>query len=732
MNSVSVLFFGMFLITGVIYLYLGGYILYGNIKANINKIFALSTCALAIWAFSFAFEVIAVDYSNALLWRKVAALGWGTFYAFMLNFFIVLLKNSSISKSNNRRFDWKYILLYIPAVISVYMFGIFSEISTQFYNLQKTQFGWRNIAGDSVWDKFFYSYYISYCLFGLVLLVVFSRRTSLIREKKQANIIVTSLILSFVLGSITDVVLDYFTNINLPESGVIFLLIPTIATWFTIRKHGTKTISLGTVSEDILVRMREGLLLMDSNGLVISTNKSFLTLTGFSQDDIIGKKPIQFIKSFDNKEFTNSIWNILLDSDIDGAESLITLKNGITIPVIISSTRITNQWAEIIGIVCIITNLTEVKARENELLITKKELEIALSNANVAIEAKTQFLATISHEIKTPMNTIIGMSYLTSTTPLSGQQKEYIGKIQKSAGSLLEIVNNILGFSKIESGKVDLDFSEFDIDIELSKTIGRFSDLIYEKGLMMLYHFPKDMPQNVIGDVAKFNQVISILVDNAIKFTEKGEIEISISEESRDFESIFIQILVRDTGIGVLEGDREKIFENFTQADSSTKRQFGGIGLGLAIAKKYIELMGGKIWLESQAGVGSKFFFTLSFKLVKNKQRNHHIHIDKVEEKNKKDNQPLHENTSLTIPVNDASLSEGERAKNENVKEFDEIIQLLSIGDVSAIKKFNQMKDPLKNYMNDENINTVKSLIRKYEFDEAVFILKEVLYGEGR
>ena len=265
------------------------------------------------------------------------------------------------------------------------------------------------------------------------------------------------------------------------------------------------------------------------------------------------------------------------------------------------------------GFLGVMTDITELKQKE-------KDLEEALIQANAATEVKSLFLANMSHEIRTPMNAIIGMSYLALKTETDQKQQEYLQYINSAATSLLGIINDILDFSKMESGKMELEQIEFDLDTVVISSLNLLSQKAYEKQLEILYRHSLELPHYLIGDPLRLGQIITNLVSNAIKFTNRGEIEIDIKEETRDANRICLSFMVRDTGIGILEESQHKLFEAFTQSDSSTTRQFGGTGLGLTICQRLVEMMEGKIWVESEFGNGSKFCFTAWFYFNKEQQ----------------------------------------------------------------------------------------------------------------
>ena len=275
--------------------------------------------------------------------------------------------------------------------------------------------------------------------------------------------------------------------------------------------------------------------------------------------------------------------------------------------------KISERPTEAGGIVGVFTDITEVKDREAKLQELVESLAEARDVAQRATVAKSQFLANMSHEIRTPMNGVIGMSNLLLETHLTPEQMDFARTINESAESLLTVINDILDYSKVEAGKLELERLPFHLRGCVESALDLVAMAAARKGLDLAYFIEPDVPDTIISDESRLRQVLLNLINNAVKFTEKGEVVLTVAAEPTSAAEGQCRLMfsVRDTGIGIPKDRQGALFQSFTQADATTTRRFGGTGLGLAISRRLVDLMGGRIWLESVEGQGTTFRFTL-------------------------------------------------------------------------------------------------------------------------
>jgi PAS domain S-box-containing protein len=335
----------------------------------------------------------------------------------------------------------------------------------------------------------------------------------------------------------------------------------------------------------------------DSEGTIEYVNPHFSKTTGYSYDEAIGNNPRILKSGTMSTAFYEELWETIKAGNNWQGEFENKKKNGEIYSENSSISPIKNEFGEITHYVAVKEDITELKN--------------AKEAAESATQSKSQFLATMSHEIRTPMNAIIGLSNLALKTKLDPKQLDYLVKIDRSAIALLGIINDILDFSKIEAGKLNIENVDFDLESVLNTVSNLNSQKAQDKGLEFAIQVDHDVPFYLVGDSLRIGQIITNFCSNSVKFTHEGEIVVNVKlKEKLADEKLLIQFSVQDSGIGLTPEQQAKMFQEFSQADSSTTRKYGGTGLGLAISKRLAEMMGGTTWVESEYGKGSTFFFS--------------------------------------------------------------------------------------------------------------------------
>jgi PAS domain S-box-containing protein len=380
---------------------------------------------------------------------------------------------------------------------------------------------------------------------------------------------------------------------------------------------------LAEYSRSLIEASLDPLFTISPNGLITDMNQASLQILDRSREQLMGT---EFLSYFTEPEKAKAGYEQIF---IKGfvTDYPLTMIDGKLTDVLFNGSLYKDGKGKVLGAVVVARDVTEQKRIAKELTEAKVFAELATIIAEEAqakaeeatriakdaVKAKQQFLSNMSHEIRTPMNAIIGFTKVILKTDLTAKQKEYLTAIKMSGDALIVLINDILDLAKVDAGKMIFEKTPFKLSASISAMLHLFESKIEEKNLLLIKEYDENIPDVLIGDPVRLHQIILNLVSNAVKFTNKGQIKVSIKMVNQDDNKVTIKFSVTDTGIGIINNKKAKIFENFQQASSGTSRLYGGTGLGLAIVKQLVENQGGKIEVESKIDVGSEFSFTLAF-----------------------------------------------------------------------------------------------------------------------
>ncbi len=366
---------------------------------------------------------------------------------------------------------------------------------------------------------------------------------------------------------------------------------------------------------------------INPDGKITDMNNASVNITGVSREMLIGSN---FIEYFTEPKKAREVYQEVFAKGFV-ADYPLTIRDGKLTDVLFNGSVYTDEMGHVLGAVVVARDITEQKriaTALNEAIVfaemateiaqeAKNKAESSTLTAENAVKAKQQFLSNMSHEIRTPMNAIIGFTKVLLKTELTPKQKEYLTAIKMSGDALIVLINDILDLAKVDAGKMTFEQVPFKLSVSIAAMLHLFESKIWEKNLLLIKEYDKRIPEVLLGDPVRLHQIILNLVSNAVKFTSKGNITVSVRLLSEDDNQVNVEFAVSDTGIGIPASKMDKIFDNFQQASSGTSRLYGGTGLGLAIVKQLVEPQGGKVVVTSVENKGSTFSFNLSFKKTK-------------------------------------------------------------------------------------------------------------------
>ncbi|MFH2143266.1 MAG: ATP-binding protein [Bacteroidota bacterium] len=376
-------------------------------------------------------------------------------------------------------------------------------------------------------------------------------------------------------------------------------------------------------SLSLIEASRDPLITISTEGKITDMNEAFVNITEMTREKLTGT---DFFNNFTDSQKASEVYQEVFEKGFV-ADYPLTIMDGKLTDVLFNGSVYKDEKGNVLGAVVVARDITEQKRIEKELIEAKVFAELAAeiaigakSNAENAtqiaedaVKSKQQFLSNMSHEIRTPMNAIIGFTKVLLKTDLSAKQKEYLSAIKMSGDALIVLINDILDLAKVDAGKMIFEQIPFKMALSIAAMIHLFETKILEKNLELIKEYDDKIPEVLVGDPVRLHQIILNLISNAVKFTSKGSITVSVRLLTEDEEKATVEFEVSDTGIGISEDKIKNIFENFQQATSKTSRLYGGTGLGLSIVKKLVEPQGGTISVKSKIDVGTTFSFILSF-----------------------------------------------------------------------------------------------------------------------
>ncbi len=546
--------------------------------------FAGLMMSMAFWTLCYTLEISLIELPSKAFWTNLMYIGITGVPAFWLIF--------TKQYSGEQGFPWKWLLIEpLLTILMAWTNPWHGLLHQRRYIETLVNFDILLVEhGSFFWIHTAYSYVL--LVWGSVLLV---RRLIRVPQLYRSQTIAILLGLLSPWGANVMYLFGFNPFPHLDLTPFAFIIMGLVVFWGAFR---FQLLTVVPIARDTVIDgMEDGIIVFDSEDRIIDYNPGTLRLMNKPNANLIGQYATDVFSDFPEL--------VARFSDVENAHEEIVIDND-PIP-LVYELRISSLHDKLGRLRCrvlLIHDITWLKEVERDLRASKEMAE-------AANKAKSEFLANMSHEIRTPMNGILGMSELLLDTKLDDEQKGYLKTVRKSADLLLTIINDVLDFSRIEAGKLQLDPTPFALEEMLSVALNPLAALAEKKSLRFQWDITPEVPRILLGDPDRLNQIIINLVGNAIKFTESGYVSVLVDLENQTEKTVNLHITVTDTGIGISKDKQGIIFEAFSQADSSMTRQYGGTGLGLAIAVRLVEMMGGRMWVESERNQGSCFHFTV-------------------------------------------------------------------------------------------------------------------------
>ena len=569
------------------------------------RAFAFMMLSASWWAICNALEYLSVDMRVKIFWSQMAYFGTISLPVFWLEFVLRFCRRDQILKRRVAAASLWLIPLVtiILAWTNEWHFLLWSDITP----LPDSTL---LVYGHGAWFWVYAVYSYALLMTGSLILLMTVLVKYPLTYKRQVVALVIGIALPWIANLIYLLPFNPFPGIDLTPFA--FSLAGIVYFWSFFR---LKLLQIVPIARDTLVEsMSDGILVLDQEYHIIDTNPAALRMLGISSRDLLGQQ-IGKVFSMPEDTFYFPEGEIKPGGEANAQKQMEMVIHRDPISILdLTISPLRDPGVKMFGWLVLMRNITERKQME-------EELRKARDAAEAASRYKSEFLANMSHEIRTPMNAVIGMSSLLLDTPLNEEQRDWLEIIRNSSEALLGIINDILDYSRIESGKLPLEHQAFSLRACIEESLDVVAVRAAEKNLELLYEVDDSIPVQIMGDSMRLRQVLVNLLNNAVKFTASGEVLLSVTrgvivnleqgQTPTDLNWLEVYFAIKDTGIGIPQERLDRLFQPFSQVDTSITRRFGGSGLGLAICRRLVEMMGGRIWADSTSGQGSTFYFTI-------------------------------------------------------------------------------------------------------------------------